>query len=118
MMRYLKFIIVVILDVISFKTIPNAAGTSDELGEWFFPLTMGFIFIPMIYYVLKAFREVWYFIAQAEGKIIANFGVKPKSLSVLRMIFRVPPIPSASYSAGGCTITSTSLMSCTLMVSS
>lgn len=38
MMRYLKFISVVILGVISFKTIPNAAGTSDELGEWFFIL--------------------------------------------------------------------------------
>ncbi|WP_343565151.1 DUF1648 domain-containing protein [Sphingobacterium sp.] len=57
LIRYLKFIIVVILAVITFKTIPNSAGTSAGLGEWFFPLTLGFIFIPVIYYVAQGFRK-------------------------------------------------------------
>lgn len=57
MIRYLKFIVVVIFGVITFKAIPNSAGTSDGLGEWFFPLTLGFIFIPVIYYVAQAFRK-------------------------------------------------------------
>jgi len=57
MLRYLKFIIVVIFGVITFKTIPNSAGTSDGLGEWFLPLILGFIFIPVIYYVVQAFRK-------------------------------------------------------------
>lgn len=57
MIRYLKCIIVVIFGVITFKTIPNSAGTSDGLGEWFFPLTLGFIVIPVIYYVAQGFRK-------------------------------------------------------------
>jgi uncharacterized membrane protein len=55
---YLKFIIVVIFGIVTFKTIPNTAGTSDGLGAWFLPLTLGCIAIPVIYYVVQSFRKV------------------------------------------------------------
>ena len=46
-------IIVFILGLIEFKTIQNANGEADGLGVWFLPLTMGVIFIPMIYFILN-----------------------------------------------------------------
>jgi uncharacterized membrane protein len=53
LIRYLKLIIVFILGLIEFKTIQNANGEADGLGVWFLPLTMGVIFIPMIYFILN-----------------------------------------------------------------
>lgn len=54
--RYLKLVIVVIFAFIANKTIQNAKGEADGLGVWFLPLTMGLIFIPMIYFVIKSFK--------------------------------------------------------------
>ena len=57
LIRYLKLIIVVIFGLIAFKTIQNASGEADGLGIWFLPLTLGLIFIPLTYFVVKSFRD-------------------------------------------------------------
>lgn len=56
MIRYLKFIIVIIFGLIAFKTIQNANGQAVGLGIWFLPLTLGLIFIPLTYFVVKSFK--------------------------------------------------------------
>ena len=56
LIRYLKIIIVFIFGLIAFKTFQNANGEADGLGVWFLPLTMGLIFIPLIYFVSKSFK--------------------------------------------------------------
>ncbi|MEQ1586587.1 MAG: DUF1648 domain-containing protein [Cyclobacteriaceae bacterium] len=58
LIRYLKLIIVFIFGLIAFKTIQNANGEADGLGVWFLPLTMGLIFIPLTYFVVKSFKTV------------------------------------------------------------
>lgn len=57
MIRYLKFIIVVIFGLIAFKTIRNVNGQTTGLGVWFLPLTLGLIFIPMTYFIVKSFKK-------------------------------------------------------------
>ncbi|MFM7638826.1 MAG: DUF1648 domain-containing protein [Bacteroidota bacterium] len=56
MIRYLKFIIVVIFGLIALQTIRNASGQRSGLGVWFLPLTLGLIFISMTYFVIKSFK--------------------------------------------------------------
>ncbi|MFM7765447.1 MAG: DUF1648 domain-containing protein, partial [Sphingomonadales bacterium] len=56
LIRYLKFIIAVIFGLIAFKTIQNANGQADGLGIWFLPLTLGLIFIPLTYYIIKTLK--------------------------------------------------------------
>src|SRR5690606_14260879 len=56
LIRYLKFIIVIIFELIAFKTIQNANGQVDGLGIWFLPLTLGLIFIPLTYYIIKTLK--------------------------------------------------------------
>lgn len=56
LIRYLKFVIVVIFGLIAFKTIQNTIGQSNGLGVWFLPLTLGLIFIPLIYFIIRAFN--------------------------------------------------------------
>ena|SRR5690554_4829709 len=56
LIRYLKLIVVIIFGLIAFKTIENANGEADGLGIWFLPLTMGLIFIPMTYYLIKTLK--------------------------------------------------------------
>ena len=56
LIRYLKVIIVVIFGLIAFQTIKHANGQTEGLGIWFLPLTMGLIFIPLAYFLLKSFR--------------------------------------------------------------
>ena len=56
MIRYLKLIIVIIFGLITFKTIQNANVEANGLGIWFLPLTMGLIFIPLTYFVIKSFK--------------------------------------------------------------
>lgn len=57
MMRYLKTIILFIFGTIVFKTIQNTNGDADGLGAWFLPLTMGLIFIPTLYFIVKSFMS-------------------------------------------------------------
>jgi hypothetical protein len=35
----------------------NAKGEADGLGVWFLPLTMGLIFIPLIYFVMNSLKN-------------------------------------------------------------
>ncbi len=56
MIRYLKLVIVVIFGLIAFKTIQNGNGEANGLGIWFLPLTLGLIFIPLIYFVIQSFK--------------------------------------------------------------
>jgi uncharacterized membrane protein len=57
MMRYLKLVLVVLFSLIDFKTIQGTRGQSAGLGIWFLPLTMGLIFIPLLYFIIKSFRS-------------------------------------------------------------
>ena len=57
MIRFLKFIIMVIFGLIVFKTIQNANGNTNGLGTWFLPLTMGMIFIPIIYFLINTNKK-------------------------------------------------------------
>ena len=57
MIRFLKFIIMIIFGLIVFKTIQNANGNANGLGAWFLPLTMGMIFIPIIYVLINTNKK-------------------------------------------------------------
>ncbi|MBS1517645.1 MAG: DUF1648 domain-containing protein [Bacteroidetes bacterium] len=54
LIRYLKVIIVVIFGFIAFQTIRHANGQTEGLGIWFLPMTIGLIFIPLIYFLIKS----------------------------------------------------------------
>lgn len=56
MLRYMKLILVMLFGLIVFKTIQGANGQSFGLGVWFLPMTIGLIFIPLIYFITKLFR--------------------------------------------------------------
>lgn len=56
MLRYLKLILVMLFGLIAFKTIQGANGHSFGLGVWFLPLTIGLIFIPLTYFIMKSFK--------------------------------------------------------------
>ena len=57
MMRVLKLVIVLLFGLIVFKTIQNVNGHAGWLGTWFLPLTMGMIFIPMLYFLIKYLKQ-------------------------------------------------------------
>lgn len=56
LLRYLKFIIVVIFGLIALQTIRNVNGQTSGLGIWFLPMTLGLIFIPLTYFLIKSFN--------------------------------------------------------------
>ena len=56
MIRYLNFIIVLIFGLIVLRTIQYSSGNADGLGVWFLPLTMGLIFVPIIYFIIKSIK--------------------------------------------------------------
>ena len=53
LVRVLKLVVVIIFGLIIFRTLQNINGSADGLGIWFLPLTMGLIFIPMAYFIIK-----------------------------------------------------------------
>lgn len=57
LMRCLKVIIVVVFGLITYRTITHAQGPSEGLGIWFSPLTLGFIYLPIVHYVIKALKN-------------------------------------------------------------
>jgi uncharacterized membrane protein len=57
LIRYLKLIIVLIFGAIAFRTIRHAQGSTDGLGIWFLPLTLGLIFIPLGYFVVRMIKS-------------------------------------------------------------
>lgn len=56
MIRYLKLIIVIIFGLLTYQTINTANGRSANLGIWFLPVTSGLVLIPLLYFVLTAFK--------------------------------------------------------------
>ncbi|MBL7767102.1 MAG: DUF1648 domain-containing protein [Chitinophagaceae bacterium] len=54
LLRYLKFIIVLIFGLITMKTISNVYEQTNGLGTWFLALTIGLVIIPLTYYVIKS----------------------------------------------------------------
>ena len=56
MMRIMKIIVIVIYFLIDFKTIKTSLGKSEGLGIWFLPMTLGIIFIPIIYFAYKSYK--------------------------------------------------------------
>lgn len=57
MIRYLKFAVVLLFSFIVQKTSHMATGKSDVLGTWFLPLIIVFIFVPVIFYLIRSFRK-------------------------------------------------------------
>ena len=57
MMRVLKLVIVLLFGLIVFRKIQIVNGHADGLGTWFLPLTMGMIFIPMLYFLIKSLKK-------------------------------------------------------------
>lgn len=55
LIRYLKLILVVIFATILFKTIQYTGGQAFSL--WFLPMTMGLIFIPLVFYINKSLKK-------------------------------------------------------------
>ncbi|MDR2037781.1 MAG: DUF1648 domain-containing protein [Bacteroidales bacterium] len=55
--RYLKLILVLIFGFITFRTIQYANGQADGLGTGFLPLMLGFIFIPLVYFIVQSFLK-------------------------------------------------------------
>lgn len=56
MLRFMKLILVILFGLFTFKTIQGANGQSFGHGVWFLPLTLGLIFIPLTYFIIKSFR--------------------------------------------------------------
>ncbi|MNN12054.1 hypothetical protein D3C81_1250330 [compost metagenome] len=56
LIRYLKFIVVVIFGIIAFKSIPNVAATSEGVGTWFLPFVLLSVFVPVIYFLIKSVK--------------------------------------------------------------
>ncbi len=56
MMRIMKIIVIILFFLIDFKTIQTAMGTSEGLGVWFLPLTLGIVFTPILYFAYKSHK--------------------------------------------------------------
>lgn len=56
MIRILKLVFVVVFGLIVLQTIRNVKGETNGLGAWFLPLTLGLIFIPIIYFTIRSFK--------------------------------------------------------------
>ncbi len=57
MMRFSKFIILLIFLFIVLETMQIADGKSICLGAWFLPLTLALIFIPILFFLIKSLRN-------------------------------------------------------------
>lgn len=57
MIRYLKLIILGIFSLITIFTISTAEGLSTGLGIWFVPFFMIAVFVPLVYFIVKAFKN-------------------------------------------------------------
>lgn len=56
MIRFLKFMVLMVFLIIDFQTIQIAKGNSDTLGIWFLPLVLVMIFIPIGYFTYKSYK--------------------------------------------------------------
>lgn len=56
MLRFLKLALVVVFSLLTYLTVQTAKGNSEGLGLWFLPFSLGLVFIPLIYFIIKSFR--------------------------------------------------------------
>lgn len=56
MLRYLKMILVVIFCLIVYNKIQIASGLKSLMGVSFIPLSLGLLFLPLIYFIGNSFR--------------------------------------------------------------
>jgi uncharacterized membrane protein len=57
LVRILKLVVVILFGMIVYRTLQNINGTADGLGIWFLPLSMGLIFIPTVYFLIKTITK-------------------------------------------------------------
>jgi uncharacterized membrane protein len=56
MIRVLKTSVVLVFTIDMLFTNPAILNISKELGSLFLPLTLGLLFVPLVFYVIKSFR--------------------------------------------------------------
>lgn len=56
MLRYLKLTVVLILGHLNYKIIEKAKGNIHHLGNWYLPLTLTIILLPLIYFIIRSFK--------------------------------------------------------------
>ncbi|HRO76152.1 MAG TPA: DUF1648 domain-containing protein [Crocinitomicaceae bacterium] len=56
LLRYIKLIIVVVFGVITLQSVRVANGQINDIGSWLLPATLGLIFIPVFYFLIKSFQ--------------------------------------------------------------
>lgn len=56
LLRCIKLIIVVIFGLINLQTIRIVKGQINDIGSWLLPGTLGLIFIPVFYFLIKSFQ--------------------------------------------------------------
>lgn len=57
MLRWLKLLILFLFGMIIWNTVRFTDNHPEGLKSWFLPVTLGLVFIPMIYYIFKSWRE-------------------------------------------------------------
>jgi len=57
MIRYIKIVIVFIFGLIAFKIIQAEAFSNTGLWIWFFPLTTSLIFLPLVCFLIKSYKN-------------------------------------------------------------
>ncbi len=53
LIRYLKVIIAVVFGWVTYQTI----RCSNDVGVWFLPLTIALLFVPIVYFIIKSFKQ-------------------------------------------------------------
>ncbi len=56
LIRYLKLSIVIIFGLIVIQTFRNVTGSTSGVGGWFLPLSIGLLFMPLVYFVAKSLK--------------------------------------------------------------
>lgn len=57
LVRYIKLIIVLVFSFITLHVIQYANGEPKGLGNWFLPLCLGLIFVPLFYFIAKSKKK-------------------------------------------------------------
>jgi len=60
LMRYVNLIVVLIIGYITFTSIQSAKGQTGGLGAWFLPVSLGVVFIPIIYYIVVSRKKSYH----------------------------------------------------------
>lgn len=55
-LRYFKVVISGLFTITCYQTIQHATGNSNSFGDWFLPLTLGLIFVPILWVVVRSVR--------------------------------------------------------------